>query len=346
MKSQAGPLSPVEPQRRPSLADIAEQTGVSISTVSKVVNGKSDVSEATRRRVEQAIRNRQYVPPRDRRGDSRLSIAVLARSMTSPYTLEILRGAATAAESADADLVLSMYHDGSDDRSWIESMVRGGRDAVIAVTSMLDGEEIDRLNEVGLPLVIVDPFNDPQPDTVSVGSTNWNGGLAGTEHLLALGHSRIGLLIGVRHALASRAREHGYVAALTAAGITVDPGLILPGEYTFESGVEGALELLALPEPPTAIFAASDHQALGVIEAARRRAVRVPEDLSVVGFDDLPIALSASPPLTTVRQPLSEMGALAMRTAIAMTEGEEPATHHTELATSLVVRASSRSTSG
>jgi LacI family transcriptional regulator len=133
---------------------------------------------------------------------------------------------------------------------------------------------------------------------------------------------------------------HGYRGAMEAAGAPVPDGYARTGRFSYEHGFAGGHALLDLPQPPTAVFAGSDETALGVVEAARARGLRVPEDLSVVGFDDTPVARLAAPPLTTVRQPLREMGAVAVRTALRLAAGERPYSHHVELATELVVRRS------
>jgi LacI family transcriptional regulator len=161
-----------------------------------------------------------------------------------------------------------------------------------------------------------------------------------TEHLLALGHRRIGFIEGPSRLLCSRARLDGYRAALEAAGVGVDRQLVREGDFYHESGFAGGAALLDLADPPTAIFASSDQMAFGVYEAVRRRGLRVPDDVSVVGFDDLPEVRWSSPPLTTVRQPLTEMGRLAARTVLRLAEGEGVESAGVELATDLVVRES------
>jgi DNA-binding LacI/PurR family transcriptional regulator len=172
----------------------------------------------------------------------------------------------------------------------------------------------------------------------SIGAANWAGGMAATEHLIGLGHRRIGTITGRPAVLCSQARLDGYRAALARAGIAADPALVAVGDFHYESALTAALAMLDLPDPPTAIFAASDLQAMGVYEAARQRELRVPADLSVVGFDDVPMARWLPPPLTTMRQPLAEMAALAVRT---VREGDSADfNHRVELSTNLVVRSS------
>jgi LacI family transcriptional regulator len=175
-------------------------------------------------------------------------------------------------------------------------------------------------------------------DVPTIGATNWAGGLSATEHLLSLGHRRIGFIAGPRRLLCSRARLDGYRAGLEAAGVAVADELLYQGDFYHESGFAGGSALLELADPPTAIFAASDQMAFGVYEAVRRRGLRVPDDVSVVGFDDLPEDRWSSPPLTTVRQPLTEMGALAARTVLRLAQGEAIESPRVELATELVVR--------
>ncbi len=320
-----------------SLSDIAEQAGVSISTVSKVANGQPDVAAATRKRVEMLLAESSYVPPKRRRSAPHDRITFLTRTMNSPLTLDVLRGAAAEAQTSDLDLVISVHPDDMD-LKWIDDLGGRARTAVVAVRPTLNEAQRARFRLLGIPLIVVDPYTPPDNVSYSVGATNWAGGLEATEHLIAAGHRRIGMLTGVADTQSSLARQHGYLAALGARGIQADPDLIRHGEFSYDSGLADGTSLLTLPAPPTAIFAASDFQAAGVIEAARRQGVRVPEDLSVIGFDDQIVARMTAPQLTSVRQPSEEMGKHAVRIARQLLLGEEPMARHTELATTLVVR--------
>lgn len=156
---------------------------------------------------------------------------------------------------------------------------------------------------------MLDPLHVPDSRVHSIGATNFTGGLAATRHLLSLGHHRIAYLGGPAAAVCNQARTHGYRAAMEADGMRVPDGYVRSGDFTYETGLLGATALLSLQEPPTAVFAGNDEIAAGVIETARTRGLRIPEDLSVVGFDDTSPARMTTPPLTTVRQPLREMGA-------------------------------------
>ncbi len=220
------------------------------------------------------------------------------------------------------------------------NLVSSGRRAVIAVTSVYTTAHLNELARSGLPLVVLDPLHLPDSRVNSVGTTNFAGGLAATQYLLSLGHRHVAYLGGPAMAVCNQARMHGYRAAMEAEGVQVSDTCLRSGEFTYETGSLGPTALLGLHEPPTAIFAGNDEIAVGAIEAARALGMRVPEDLSVVGFDDTSLAEIASPPLTTVRQPLREMGGAALRTALRLANGEKVGSHHIELATELAVRAS------
>jgi len=211
---------------------------------------------------------------------------------------------------------------------------------VILVTSELTMPQLRQVRDEGIPLVVVDPVNLPEPDLPSVGATNWAGGLAATEHLMSLGHRRIGSITGPAEYLCSRARVDGYRSALERRGARFEKTLVRHGDFQHEGGFLRGGDLLDLAEPPTAIFAGSDQQALGVYEAARQRGLRIPQDLSVVGFDDLPAARWVSPPLTTVRQPLADMGRVAAEMLGNLIDGVPLRSRRVELATELIVRES------
>ena len=330
---------------RATLAMIAAVAGVSTATVSKVVNGRPDVAPATRARVQDLLQEHRYVarrlePPRVR------SVQLQFRGALTSYSLEILQGVVDAAADLGVDVVVSRWPAGSRDAGGhrtadrVRHMATAGRQAVIAVATELTAGELAALSDTRLPLVVIDPLNTPRARLTSVGSTNFTGGMAATQHLLELGHSRIAYLGGPASAACNQARLQGYRAAMEAVGAGVLKGYVRAGHFRHEDGIVEGAALLALAHPPTAIFAGNDESALGVIEAARARGLRVPDDLSVVGFDNTESARLASPPLTTVAQPLRRMGAVALRTALRLAAGERVDSHHVELATELVVRES------
>ena len=320
---------------RTTLSSVAAAAGVSMATVSKVVNDKDDVAPATRERVRRLLELHNYTPPGRRRGTSR-AVDLVMRALDSEWAVEIIRGVT----SSDLDVVVSAMPEATGPQQWAERLAAAGRAGVIVVTSEFTSAQKRIFQRARMPCVVIDPVDLPDPDVPSVGATNWGGGLAATRHLIQLGHRRIAVIGGPPSLLCSRARIDGYRAALESAGLPFRPELVRDGTFHHAGGYDAANELLALPERPTAVFAGSDEQAFGVVEAARVAGLAVPRDLSVVGFDDLPISRWAAPPLTTIRQPLAEMGRVGAQLLQSLLEGRPPDTYHVELATSLVVRAS------
>jgi DNA-binding LacI/PurR family transcriptional regulator len=321
---------------RVTIAHIADAAGVSVPTVSKVVNGRDDVAPETRARVERLLEEHGYRRPAPGRDSRAQLLDVVFNELESPWAMEIIKGVEEVARENGLGVVLSAQEGpGALGRTWIEAVAARRSAGLILVVSELTSQQIARLRARAIPFVVVDPAGEPAAGVPSVGATNWNGGLTATRHLLELGHTRIGMIGGPPGMLCSRARVDGYRAALETAGLAVDPELIRWGTFHVEAGYENGQALLALPDPPTAIFAGNDLQAFGVYEAARVLGVDVPRQLSVVGFDDLPMARWVGPPLTTVRQPLTEMAATAAR--LVLGQGED---RRVELATTLVLRQS------
>ncbi len=325
-----------------TIARIAAEAGVSVPTVSKVVNGRADVAQHTRERVEALIRKYGYQRPGDQRTSRAQLLELVFHELESAWAVEIIRGVEQVARERGMAVVLSELEGRrTPGRGWIESVLSRRPAGVIAVFSDFSPEQQSQLRSRGIPLVVVDPAGDPGPDVPSIGATNWGGGLTATRHLLELGHRRVAVIGGPEKVLCSRARVDGYRAALETAGLPVDPALVRHGDFHVESGYQHAVELLRLEDRPTAVFAGSDLQALGVYEAARQAGLRIPDDLSVVGFDDLPVARWVGPPLTTVRQPLQEMAVAGARLVLdlsSLTPQSRPT--RMELATTLVVRQS------
>jgi LacI family transcriptional regulator len=328
-----------EQNSRPTLALIAEEAGVSQATVSKVLNGRTDVAPATRERVESLLKSHNYLAPGGRRARRSGLIDLVINGLDSPWAIEILRGVESECAERGMGAVISLVRD-EDARppSWTSLPALHHSDGVILVTSRMTHKQREQLERAGVALVVIDPVNLPDTDIASVGATNWAGGLAATEHLLALGHRRIAVIGGPREMLCSQARIDGYRAALERAGIEIDRRLIRYGDFRHEGAFRQSQDLLDLDDPPTGIFAGSDQQAMGTYEAARQAGLRVPQDLSVVGFDDLPMCEWLSPPLTTVRQPLEEMGRTAARTLFQLLDGQTLVSTRVELATELRIR--------
>ncbi|MBV7243724.1 LacI family DNA-binding transcriptional regulator [Streptomyces sp. MW-W600-10] len=328
-----------EEMGRITLAQVAERAGVSISTVSKVLNGRQDVAAPTRVKVERLLEAHAYRRTTRSAREAPL-IEIVFHELESIWAMELIRGVENVAKAHNAGVVLTesgtRHAPGPE---WMEAMLQRRPLGVVLVFSTLPTEVKQQLRSRSIPFVIIDPAGDPDPDVPSVGSANWNGGLAATRHLIEHGHRRIGIVTGPEDMLCSRARLDGYRSAMAMAGLEVDPGLILFGDFHVEGGHDRATEMLSRPHPPTAIFAGSDLQALGVLEAARAHGLRVPDDLSVVGYDDVSIARWASPALTTIHQPLRRMAEEATQMLMRL-RAEEPVSTRLELATSLVVRKS------
>jgi LacI family transcriptional regulator len=324
--------------RAVTIAAIAAEAGVSLPTVSRVLNGRSDVAPHTRERIEELLRVHGYQRRGARTGRARL-IDLVFNDLDSPWAVEIIRGVESVAHADGIGTVVSAIHRRpSAAREWLDNVSARASDGAILVTSELDPELHAELHALRVPAVVVDPAGVPTLDVPTIGATNWAGGVSATEHLTGLGHRRIGFVAGTPTLWSSRARLEGYRAGLENAGLPYDPALVVAGDFSYEAGFRGAARLLELPAPPTAVFAANDQMALGVYEAVRRKGMRVPEDVSVVGFDDLPESRWSSPPLTTVHQPLAQMGALAARTVLRLVNGEDLESPRVELATELVVR--------
>jgi LacI family transcriptional regulator, xylobiose transport system transcriptional regulator len=326
-------------RRETTAAQIAQIAGVSAATVSKVLNGYPGVAAETRLRVEEVMDERGY--RRQEYGTPAAILELVFLALDSLWALEILQGAADAAQhNGMAVAVTDLKGHFTPGRAWPEQVVNRRPAALVAVSVTLTRAQRARLERRNIPLVALDPTGEPAHQAPSIGATNWNGGLEAARHLLELGHRRIAMINGPDELLCCRARLDGYRAAMDAAGTPADPELVRTGALNAEGGRVAGQALLRLPDRPTAVFTANDLQALGVYEAARNAGLRIPEDLSVVGFDDLPLAQWCGPALTTVRQPLRQMGAAAANVALGLAAGRQPEFARLELPTSLVVRAS------
>ena len=310
-----------------TLDDVAAVAGLSKATVSKALNSRNDVSVKTRIKVRQVAKQIGYVNSTSPVSTQYPSIALVTDTMETVYTLQVLNGAVTEAMRERVSVATTYVQDvrGQGEThpltpEWLRMIASCGYIGLILVTTEVPIEAVELARELGVPLVAVDPRNPLPPDVLSIGGTNWNGGLDAAQHLLDLGHTRIEYVKGPPKSIPSVERFQGFLSAHQMAGIEIDRSLVLGDDFTFRAGLTAARKLLALPEKnqPTAFVAGSDWSALGVIEAAREAGLRVPQDVSVVGFDDTILATSSAPRLTTVRQPLREMGALAVRTILGV----------------------------
>ena len=306
---------------RITINDVARAAGVSVATVSKAINGRDGLAPATVRRVLDVVHELGYesslVATSMRRHRTHV-IGVLVAEF-EPFALQLLRGVSTALEETEYDIL-----------AYAGSVSRGEhRDWERRSLSRLGGTLIDgailvtptsAVPQSSVPIVAVDPHTGPSEST-TVSADSLAGARAATEHLISLGHRRIAHLRGRVDLESAQLREQGYREALVAAGIPFDSSLIADGGYRGADSTAGAVALLDLPQRPTAIFAANDLSAIETVRVATARGLRVPHDLSVVGFDDIPDAAAHSPALTTIRQPLPEMGAAAVRMLLSMLDG-------------------------
>ena len=324
------------------LSDIAASTGYSLATVSKALNGRSDISETARRTIDAALKDAGYVrrvsPTRRQR-----TIEVVFQDFETIWALEVLRGIIAEANPHGVNVMVAENGDRRHpDSDWVEGIVQRQPIGAILVFSNLTDKERGVFRSHHIPFVVFDPSGNPALDDMSVQADNWTGGIIATRHLMKLGHRNIGIITGPDEMMCSRARFDGYAAALAERGLPVRTDLVTEGDFTTPSGYEAAKTMLEnAQEPPTAIFAGSDLQAMGVYEAARQLRLRIPEDLSVVGFDDIQTAAYMNPALTTVRQPLQDMAATATRMIVDTAAGR-PFQKRIVLPTSLVVRDSTR----
>lgn len=332
------------PSRPHTIAEIAAKAGVSIPTVSRVLNNRPDVAPATRELVERTVKESGFVHSRAtnalRRGSSGI-VDVVVPSLDTLYSVEIVRGVDEVIERTDLRLALSTTDNAVQrEQQWLRKVLQGATDGAILVLSRGQSSNLDELHQRRIPFVVVDHRGELGTDIPSVSATNWSGGRAATEYLLSLGHRRIAVIGGSATLRCSIDRIAGYRAALEEAGIPVDSTYVRPGEFIQQTGYEQTCALLELPEPPTAIFAGSDLQAMGVYSALRARGIAIPNAVSVIGFDDVPVASLVTPSLTTIRQPLVEMGRVATTMLLRLIAAEPLDSMRVELATTLLIRES------
>jgi LacI family transcriptional regulator len=327
-----------------TIRQVAELAGVSIATVSRVVNGRSDVSSTTREAVRRVMREQGYhAGVRARPGVPGAEARTGLVGVTMPvihhgYFASILAGAAEALYERDMRIVLCpTRHEHDREVSLLERLMHGETDGAVLILPEESNAELRTLTGHGFRFVVVDPLSEPAEGLPVVSAAHSSGATQATRHLLDLGHRRIGVITGPE-GMASEERLRGHHAALAAAGVLPDQGLVMRSNFRVDGGYEAAGRLLDRTDPPSAIFAFNDSMAIGVLQAARDRGLRLPGDLSVVGFDDTVEATIAVPALTTVRQPLAEMGRMAVGLLLRLLENRRLEPLRVQLATKLVVR--------
>jgi DNA-binding LacI/PurR family transcriptional regulator len=326
--------------RRATIREVARRAGVSYQTVSRVINNHPMVAAATRALVREVIAELDYHPNAQAVGLSRNRadiIGVISHSITSPFFAQIVDGTAQALQVRGRFMLLSCTENTSQLET-IDSLQRSRRiDGMIIILPISTSlEATQQLAASQLPLVLVDLQYDVDANYISV--DNRHGAYCATEHLIELGHRRIGLISGPLIQPVAHLRIAGYQDALRKYGLPYDPELIVHGNFAHSGGEAGAAHFLSLEDPPTAIFASNDQMAFGTVRTLRRHGLRVPEDISVIGFDDIPEASISYPPLTTMRQPLREMGRLAADYVCRVIDGVETERLQLTLTPELIVR--------
>ena len=315
-----------------TIRDVARLSGVSPMTVSRVINDSDRVSPETRRRVEQAISELGYVPSRLARGLSRQrtgTLAVIVPDVANPFFTAILRAAEEVARRADYHVILGdTRSDLTVERDVIEELIAHRVEGImIAPVSDRSATHLRRLAEFGVPFVLIDRVVPGVDCDVVLGDSS-GGARRLVEHLVALGHRRIGFIVESEEVSTARDRRAGYEAALTAAGIALDPALVVTASADPSGGSVGMSRLLELDERPTAVFTVNNLAAVGAIEAVRAAGLEVPDDVALVCFDDIEYASRLYPFLTAMEQPAQTFGTLGTQLLLERIEGRGPDRRH------------------
>lgn len=327
-------------RRSVTIQDVAKAAGVSVSTVSRVLNDKDDVSAETYQKVQGVIDTMGYTSSLAARGmRSRRTnvIGLIMPDVSSPYCIEVLRGINRAVAQSDYDLIIyttgdvRKYQTADQERKYVMLLNGGITDGVIVVTPAATSFSTDA------PVVTIDPNNE-SPDCPGIIGTNREGALTVMNYLTGLGHKRIGFITGRLDLVSACQRLQGYKDGLASSGIPADDELIQIGDYTTETSIAASRALLALSDPPTAIFASNDMSAVGVYQAAQEARLRIPEDLSVVGFDNLQESTYLKPALTTIDQFVAHMGSMAIELVVKLVKGQILECNLHKITTKLVIR--------
>ncbi|MDJ0037518.1 DNA-binding transcriptional regulator CytR [Pantoea allii] len=332
-----------QPSAAATMKDVAEKAGVSTATVSRALMNPEKVSSATRQKVEQAVAavgyTAQSVTRNARRNDTQ-TILLIVPNICDPFFSEIIRGVEIAASKAGyLVLIGDCAHQKPQEWTFLNLMLTRLIDGIVLLGAQLPFD-VSPDEQRNLPPMVMAIEFAPEMSLPTVNIDNLTASFVAVNHLLQLGHKRIACLTGPEDVALCQYRLQGYVQALRRSGISVEPTYIVRGDFTFESGVAAMNQLLALPQPPRALFCHSDIMAIGAISQAKRMGLRVPEDLSVVGFDDIELSRYCEPPLTTVKQPCFEIGREAVRLLLNELQGHGVHNGSTLLDAELVVRGS------
>jgi len=329
----------------PTIKDVAVSAGVSIATVSHVINGTRFVSDELKQRVLSAMEALDYRPntlARGLRSGRTRTIGIIVPDASNMFFAEIGRAIEDIGfENGYSVIVCNSDNNLDKQRSYIDTLITKQIDGIIFISAGAPDAELEPLKQAGIPIVVADREIPPgQADVVLI--DNELGGYLATQHLIELGHTRIACIAGPTNLNPSAGRITGFFRALHEHGLSAPPDWVISGDFQIESGDACMARLLASDLPPSAVFVCNDMMAIGAMGAIRRQGLRVPEDISVVGFDNIALSKAVYPPLTTVRQPIAEIAAsICSMLFIRMdAQGEIPAQQRVVLEPDLVIRAS------
>jgi LacI family transcriptional regulator len=326
-----------------TIADVAARAGVSKTTVSRVLNGKGELDIATASRVRKVIDELGYVPSARAvglaRGRTRI-VGMLVPSLTWPWIGDVVQGAVDVLESDSYGLLMFTCNRGDESmRQFATHVSAKSFDGLLVIEPENTLDYITELHHRGLPVVLIDDRGH-QPLFPSVATTNRDGGESAARHLISIGRTRPLVITGIEAFGCTQERSDGFRAAYEAAGIRLEPIRFIEGDFTFDRGRLSVKQAIASGVEFDAIFAHNDLSAAGAMQALRESGRRVPDDIAVVGFDDVPAAAHTDPPLTTVRQPLRQMGAAAARMLLSQLNGAPIPPEPNVIPTTLVIRGS------
>jgi LacI family transcriptional regulator len=328
-----------------TILDVAREAGVSSGTVSRVLNEDKHVREATRERVQHAIDRLGFVANRHARilaGGKSGTVGVLVPDLGTEYIGEIMRGADAELALGGYGIILYTTHRvAKKEAEYVATCLQGMADGLLLVLPRNPSDFVGTLVRRKFPFVFID-HQGIGKESASVSAANWQGAYEATEYLIRLGHRRIGFITGWPDLKAAQDRLKGFQSALRTNHIAEDAELIIEGTFAQPDGYQGGVKFLSMKNPPTAVFASNDMMAMGVIDAARERGLGVPEDISVVGFDDIYLSAQVRPAITTVRQPLETMGRVAAQMLLDILRDPGRKKENIELPTELVIRDSCR----
>jgi LacI family transcriptional regulator len=329
-------------RRRVTIKDVARASGVSYATVSRVLSGYEFVRETTRKRVMEAVERLGYVANVQARslvsGRSHI-IGLLVPNLDNSYVGTITQGIDQELARANCDVMLYTSHRHSGKESfYVRAIANGLTEGLLLVAPLVPTTYLDALREQNYPYVLIDQADATESSSV-VEATNWQGAYEATCYLSQLGHTRIAFITGSLAVRSAIDRVEGFKAALVDCDLPFREELVLEGDYQQQTGFEITKSLLqSVESPPTAIFASNDLSAFGAMDAARECGLRIPDDISIIGFDDIPQASFVYPKLTTVRQPLEQMGRVAVKMLLEQIEDQSRPPQRVALATQLVIR--------